>query len=79
MEHVIQEGHTRGHLAAAAAIEIQDHVHVGLAGDAMDLAGAWRADGHAGRGDGPDPNHAKASLATPGVERYGRPPAPVVG
>ena len=97
VEHVVEERDTGGHLAAAGAIEIQGNVHIGLTGDAMDLAGACRAgsrraDGHAGEGDGPDLNHAKAPVATlrqsgwpmtvrraHGVQRYGAGPPGVVG
>lgn len=65
VKHVVEERDAGGHLAAAGAVEIEGHVHVGFTGDAMDFAGAlgagaWRADGHASEGDGPDLNHAKA-------------------
>ena len=36
VEHVIEEGHACGHLATAAAIEVEPHAHIGFAGDAMD-------------------------------------------
>ena len=57
VEHVVEKGDTGGHLAAAGAIQIEGHMHVGLTGDAMDLAGSRRAgsrraDGHAGVGEG---------------------------
>ena len=40
VEHVIEEGHTGGHLAGATAIEAELHPHVGFPGDAVDLCGA---------------------------------------
>ncbi len=40
MQHVIQEGHAGGHLAAAAAIEVEGHPHIGFTGNAVDLADA---------------------------------------
>jgi NaMN:DMB phosphoribosyltransferase len=65
VEHVVEEGDAGVHLAATGAIEIQGHVNIGFAGDAMDLAGTRGADGHAGVGNGPKPNHAKASADAP--------------
>jgi hypothetical protein len=40
VQHVIQEGHTGSHLAAAAAIEVKGHPHIGFASYAVDLADA---------------------------------------
>jgi hypothetical protein len=40
VQHVIQEGHTSCHLAAAAAIEVKGHPHIGFTSDAVDLADA---------------------------------------
>ncbi len=40
VQHVIQEGHAGGHLAAAAAIEVESHPHIGFASYAVDLADA---------------------------------------
>jgi uncharacterized protein YqfA (UPF0365 family) len=37
VEHVVEERHACGHLAAAAAIEVEPHAHIGLTGNAMDL------------------------------------------
>jgi hypothetical protein len=36
VEHVVEEGHAGGHLAAAGAIQANAHPHVGFAGDAVD-------------------------------------------
>ena len=44
VEHVIQERHTGGHRAAAAAVEVQVHLHIGFTGDAVDLAAAHGTD-----------------------------------
>ena len=51
VQHVIQEGHTGSHLAAAAAIEVESHPHIGFASYAVDLADAIR-NAHDGRGLG---------------------------
>ena len=56
VQHVIQEGHTGGHLAAAAAIEVEGHPHIGFTSNAMDLADAIR-NAHDGRGLGGEGNH----------------------
>ncbi len=51
VQHVIQEGHAGSHLAAAAAIEVEGHPHVGFTSNAVDLADAIRS-AHDGRGLG---------------------------
>jgi len=40
VQHVIQKGHAGGHLAAAAAIEVEGHPHIGFTSNAVDLADA---------------------------------------
>jgi hypothetical protein len=42
VQHVIQEGHAGGHLAAATAIEVEGHPHIGFTSDAVDIADAIR-------------------------------------
>ena len=40
MEEIVKSSNRNGHLAMAAAIEIEPHPHLGFAGDAVDRAGA---------------------------------------
>ena len=50
VQHVIQKGHASSHLAAAAAIEVERHPHIGFTGDTVNLSGAIR-NTHDGRGN----------------------------
>ena len=65
VQHVIQEGHAGGHLAAASSIKVEGHPHIGFTSNAVDLADAIR-NAHDGWGLG-----EKAIMADGGG--WGRP------
>ena len=48
VQHVVQKRHTRTHLTLAAAIQVEPDPHIGLAGDAMDLACSHGSDRRTG-------------------------------